>query len=79
MNWQNYIVSEKEILLGKPTIRGTRISVDHIVSLLVQGWSEQKILDNYPRLTHDSLRAVFSYLYDCIQDGLLYTPIDKAS
>ena len=79
MNWQNYIVSEKEILLGKPTIRGTRISVDHIVSLLAQGWSEQKILDNYPRLTHDSLRAVFSYLYDCIQDGFLYTPIDKAS
>ena len=79
MNWQNYIVSEKEILLGKPTIRGTRISVDHIVSLLAQGWSEQKILDNYPRLTHDSLRAVFSYLYDCIKDGLLYTPIDKAS
>ena len=55
MNWQNYIVSEKEILLGKPTIRGTRISVDHIVSLLAQGWSEQKILDNYPRLTHDAL------------------------
>ena len=79
MNWQNYIVSEKEILLGKPTIRGTRISVDHIVSLLAQGWSEQKILDNYPRLTHDSLRAVFSYLYDCIQDGLLFTQIDKAS
>ena len=79
MNWQNYIVSEKEILLGKPTIRGTRISVDHIVSLLAQGWSEQKILDNYPRLTHDNLRAVFSYLYDCIQDGLLNTPIEKAS
>lgn len=79
MNWQNYIVSDKEVLVGKPTIKGTRISVDHIVSLLAQGWSEQKILENYPRLTADSLKAVFSYLHECIQDGLLYTPFDKAS
>ncbi len=72
MNWQNYIVSDKDVLLGKPAIKGTRISVDHIVSLLAQGWTEQKILDNYPRLTTDSLKAVFAYLYDCLQDGLLY-------
>ena len=72
-------MSDKEVLVGKPTIKGTRISVDHIVSLLAQGWSEQKILDNYPRLTTDSLMAVFSYLHECMQDGLLYTPVDKAS
>ena len=80
MNWQEYIASDKEILLGKPTIKGTRISVDFIISLLAQGWTEQKILENYPRLTEDSLKAVFAYLYDCIQDGLLYTPThDNAS
>lgn len=79
MNWQKYIVSDKEVLIGKPTIKGTRISVDHIVSLLAQGWSEQKILDNYPRLTKESIKAVFAYLHDCIKDGLLYTPFDKAS
>jgi uncharacterized protein (DUF433 family) len=79
MNWQNYIVSDKEVLIGKPTIKGTRISVDHIVSLLAQGWSEQKILDNYPRLTKESIKAVFAYLHDCIKDGLLYAPFDKAS
>ncbi len=74
MNWQEHIVSDKDILLGKPTIKGTRISVDHIVSLLAQGWTEQKILDNYPRLTNESLKAVFAYIYDCIQDGLLFSP-----
>lgn len=61
MNWQNHIVSDKEVLLGKPTIKGTRIAVDHIVSLLAQGWSEQKILENYPRLTSESIKAVFAY------------------
>ena len=74
MNWQDHIVSDQNILLGKPTVKGTRISVDHIVSLLAQGWSEDAILENYPRLTPESLKAVFSYLYDCIQDGLLYPP-----
>ncbi|MFN9864622.1 MAG: DUF433 domain-containing protein, partial [Bacteroidota bacterium] len=54
MNWREYIVSDKEILVGKPTIKGTRISVEHIVGLLAQGWSEAQILENYPRLTKES-------------------------
>ena len=74
MNWQNYIVSDKEVLLGKPTIKGTRISVEHIVGLLAQGWTENEILENFPRLSKESLQAVFSYIQDCINDGLLYTP-----
>ncbi len=77
MNWHEYIVTDKEVLLGKPTVKGTRISVDHIISLLAQGWSEQKILDNYPRLTNESLKAVFAYVYDCIKDGLLFPPSRK--
>ena len=79
MDWRNHIISDKEILLGKPTVKGTRISVDHIISLLAQGWNEQQILDNYPRLTSESLTAVFAYIYDCIQDGLLYTQTRKTA
>jgi len=77
MNWQEYIVSDKEILLGKPTIKGTRISVEHIVGLLAQGWKENEILENFPRLTKESLQAVFAYIQDCLNDGLLYTPSQK--
>jgi len=58
MNWSDYIISDKDVLVGKPTVKGTRISVDHIISLLAQGWTEEKILANYPRLTKDSLKAV---------------------
>ena len=77
MNWQEYIVSDKEVLLGKPTIKGTRIAVEHIISLLAQGWTEQKILNNYPRLTQESLKAVFSFIHDCMEDGLFYSPTRK--
>ena len=44
MNWQNYIVSDKEVLLGKPTIKGTRISVEHLIGLYAQGWTEGRFL-----------------------------------
>ena len=78
MNWKNYIVSDKDILLGKPTIIGTRISVEHIVGLMAQGWSETQILENYPRLTRESLKAVFSYIQECIIDGLLFSPLKES-
>lgn len=73
MNWKEHIVADQSVLLGKPTLKGTRISVDHIIGLLAEGWSEKEILENYPRLTPDSLKAVFSYVQDCLKDGLLYS------
>ena len=77
MKWTDYIISDKNILLGKPVIKGTRISVDHIIGLLAQGWTEDKILDNYPRLSKNSLKAVFSYIHECIQDGLISSSFGK--
>ena len=79
MNWKDHIISDKEILLGKPTIKGTRISVEHVIGLLAQGWSEIQIIENYPRLTKESLQAVFLYIQECIHDGLLFSPIKKSA
>jgi uncharacterized protein (DUF433 family) len=79
MNWQEYIVSDKEVLLGKPTIKGTRLSVDHIIGLLAQGWSGEQILENYPRINKESLQAVFAYIYDCMQDGLFISTLKKSA
>jgi uncharacterized protein (DUF433 family) len=62
MNWQDFIVSDKEVLLDKPSVKGTRIAVERIVGLLAQGWDESQILDNYPRLNRESLQAVFPYM-----------------
>jgi uncharacterized protein (DUF433 family) len=74
MNWKAHIVSDPQILLGKPTIRGTRISVELILELFSNGWTESQILQSYPSITSDSIRAVFSYLQDCMQQEL-YFPI----
>lgn len=78
INWQNYIHSDAQILLGKPTIKGTRISVELILELFEIGWTSEMILKSYPKLTEESIKAVFAYLKDCITQEL-YFPIKKAA
>lgn len=76
--WQDYIVSDKQVLLGKPSIKGTRISVELLLELFASGWTEKQILESYPNLSETSLRAVFAYLKDCIQQEL-YFPISVSA
>ncbi|WP_345269908.1 DUF433 domain-containing protein [Nibrella viscosa] len=73
MNWRDHIHSDPDVLLGKPIIKGTRISVELILELYGQGWTEQMILESYPRLTQDSLRAVFNYLSECLRQELYFS------
>lgn len=72
MKWQDHIVSDPNILLGKPVIKGTRLSVEFILERLATGWSEQEVLDNYPRLTRDDIQAIYAYAYEGLKDGLLF-------
>lgn len=73
MIWQDYIVSDKNILIGKPTIKGTRISVELILELLSSGWSERQLLESYPQLKTDHIKAVFAYLRDCMKNELFFS------
>ncbi|MFB2919059.1 DUF433 domain-containing protein [Aerosakkonema funiforme] len=61
MSWQERIVIDPEILVGKPVIKGTRLAVEFIIELLAQGWSEADILRNYPGLTQEDIKACLSY------------------
>ncbi len=66
LNWHNHIHSDTEVLLGKPVIKGTRISVELILELCASGWTNEMILKSYPHITEIDLRAVFAYLQDSI-------------
>jgi uncharacterized protein (DUF433 family) len=72
MNWNERIVSDQNVLLGKPVIKGTRISVEFILEKLADGWNEEKILESYPHLKKQDIQAVFAYINDCVKDGLLW-------
>jgi uncharacterized protein (DUF433 family) len=66
MDWGTYIHADPEVLRGKPVVRGTRLSVAFLLSLFANGWSEQQVLENYPTLTPESLRAVFAYAAESV-------------
>ena len=68
MNWQDRIVTSPETLFGRPRIAGTRIGVDLVLELLAAGWTQQRILDEYPHVKPDDLQAVFAFVRDCMKD-----------
>ncbi len=49
------------ILVGKPIVKGTRLSVEFLLGLLAQGWPETEILCNYPGSERENLLACWTY------------------
>jgi uncharacterized protein (DUF433 family) len=66
------ITLDPAVLAGKPVIRGTRLSVDFIVSLLADGWNETDIVRNYPGITHDDIAACLRYASDALRAEKVY-------
>lgn len=61
------IVSDPQILGGKPCIRGTRLSVEFLLELAASGATQEQILAQYPQLTADGLAAAFRYAADVLK------------
>ena len=57
MNWRERIASDPDVLMEKPVIEGTRLSVKNVLELLENGWSEADILDRDPLLDPEDVRA----------------------
>jgi uncharacterized protein (DUF433 family) len=72
MDWRQYITTDPAVLGGKPVARGTRLAVDFILGLFASGWTTQQIIENYPDLTPESLRAVFAFAAESLGDETLY-------
>lgn len=60
------ITFNKDVLCGKPLIRGLRISVEMILELLARGATEEEILQDYPQLEPDDLRAALLYAHHMV-------------
>ena len=62
----NRITFNKDVLCGKPLIRGLRLSVEMILELLARGATEEEILQDYPQLEPDDLRAALLYAHHMV-------------
>src|SRR5437588_590220 len=60
-NWEQRFVTDPDILVGKPVVKGTRLAVEFILGLLAEGWTEAEVLSNYPGLTRDDVLACLAY------------------
>ena len=60
-HWKQRIETNPKILVGKPVVKGTRLSVEFIVERLADGWTERELLDGYPGLTVEDIRACLHY------------------
>ncbi len=60
-SWKDRIVIDEAILTGKPVIKGTRLAVEFVIDLLAHGWSEAEILENYPGIVIEDIRACLAY------------------
>lgn len=64
---EDLIVSNPQILGGKPCVRDTRLSVEFLLELSASGATQEQILAQYPQLTPDSLAAAFRYAADALK------------
>jgi len=64
MDYRNYITIEPDKRSGKPCIRGLRITVQDVLEYLASGMMEEEILDDFPDLTREDIKACLAFAAD---------------
>jgi uncharacterized protein (DUF433 family) len=73
MDWRERITVDPQILVGKPIIKGTRISVEFVIDLLAHGWTTDQILQEYDHLTLEDVRACLAYAGELVKEEKVYS------
>jgi uncharacterized protein (DUF433 family) len=78
MQTEARVVINPKVMLGKPIIRGTRITVELLLRKLGEGASEDDIIDAYPHLTREDIRAALAYAADTLSfsETVVFEPQD---
>jgi uncharacterized protein (DUF433 family) len=67
MTWEDRIITNTNVMLGKPVIRGTRITVEMVMERLASGWSVEQLLESYPGLTVEDVHACLAYAAEAVE------------
>jgi uncharacterized protein (DUF433 family) len=74
---QQRIVSDPRIMMGKPVVAGTRITVELILEKLAAGETIEQILDEHPRLTREAIHAALAFAAEALRADVIY-PVAEA-
>lgn len=69
---KDLIESNPSVMMGKPVVAGTRITVELILEKLSAGESIEQILDEHPRLTEDAVRAALAFASEALKADVVY-------
>jgi len=72
------IVSDPGVMMGKPVIKGTRITVELLLEKLAAGETIEQILEAYPHLTREGIQAALSFAVETLRSDVVY-PTDEAA
>ena len=64
-------------MAGQPVIKGTRIPIDNILRCIAQGMTYEEVIDDYPRLTKEDIKAALEYGADLVQGENVYPLVAK--
>ena len=78
MQNSDLIVSNPKVMLGKPVIRGTRITVELILEKFAAGQTEELILQAHPHLTREGIRAALAFAAEALQASVVY-PLERVA
>lgn len=67
VDWREHIVIDPELLGGKPALKGTRLSVEFVLELMAAGWGREEMLEEYPTLTEQGVRAALAYAAEAMR------------
>ena len=76
MDYPNNILSritiDPRIMVGKPTIRGLRITVEQLLKALANGITEDELITDYPELEKEDFRAIYAYVADLVESEKVF-------
>ncbi len=68
MKWKDHIEVNPAVLVGKPIIKGTRISVELILDRLADGWTMEDVLASYPHINREDVLAALSFASELFKE-----------
>ena len=74
-----FVQSNPAIMMGKPVIVGTRITVESLLMRLAAGETYEQLLAAYPRLTPEAIQAALSFAAEVLRGDVIYPVADKAA
>ena len=74
MNWRDYITVEPDICHGKACVKGTRIMVSVVLDNLATGLTTEEIVQSYPSLSQEAVRAAITYAAELARERVIALP-----